>query len=332
MFKKLGILIMVLMLVLLAASCNSNGVGNENGSTSDETYDLAIATGGSGGLFNLVGTAMADVINRSDLGIKASAQGTAASVENLRLVGTGAIPLGLCGSDAAYNGFNGLREFQQAYPDVRVALSTYQMALHILTRSDSGIKSLSDLKGKKIAVGAPGGLPDGVARVILDGAMGFKRDQDYEPFFISVAETIDALKDRTVDAGFICLGVPTSSIIDLTESVNTTFIPVDNDLLDELVQENPYFTKFPIKVGAYKGITEDIPTLGIPTLIIINKDVPEDVAYKVTKTLIEKRDEIAAVHPTGNEFTLDNSTRGVAIPFHPGSQKYLEENGVVIQK
>jgi len=297
---------------------------------SAKPYQLAIGGGASGGIFNLVATGMATVINRYNPDIKASEQGTAASLENVRLVGSNKLKLGLGNTDIGYYGFKGEREFKQSFPELRAVMSSYMMYVYFLVRADSKIQSMSDFKGKKIAVGAPGGGPDSVSRVLFPKYAGLERDKDYTPYFINVAESMEALKDRTVDVAFVILGKPASSIIDITESIGVRFIEIPSELMNRIVKEHPYWFKTGFKAGEYKGLKTDVTTMGIPALMFTNTSVPEDVIYKVTKTLLEKADDLGAIHPVGKEFKLESVKNGVAIPFHPGAKKYYMEKGVKV--
>lgn len=327
--KRITLFSLIILVLLSLSACGGKAEDKKSG---NQQQSIVIGTGGAGGLFNLVGTGMADVISKYNPDIKTSAQGTAASVENVRLTNAKKVDISLASSDSVFFGYKGEREFKQTNPDIRALMGTYCMAVHILARKDSGIKTLQDLKGKKIAVGAPGGAPDAVSKVILDGYLGFKRDVDYKPVFISVQESCDGLKDKAVDVAIILLGVPTASIIDLSQNVPTEFIPVDESILNKVVADNPYWNKMVIKKEAYKGLDKDVPAISVPTLIIANKDISDDAAYRIVKTLIEHKDDLAKIHSSGAEFSIENSTKGVAIPFHNGAKKYLTEKGVQIKQ
>ncbi len=291
---------------------------------------ISIATGGTGGTYYFIGGGMGKIIEKYVPDMKVSVESTAASTENCRLVAAKKVKFAIVMPDSAYFAYNGGREFgDKKYPNIRGVMAGHTSTMHFIVRSKSGIKSLADLRGKKVALSAPGSPSAYIAEAALE-AYGLTK-KDYKPTLLTYAEQADALRDDTIDMACIFAGVPASAALDISTTHDVTFLSVGKEEIKNVVKKHPYWTAGMIKGGTYKGQTADIATLNSPAMLITSDDVEADVVYAVAKAIMEHTPELKAVHPQGAEWDLADAAEGVAIPFHPGAAKYLTEK-VIIKK
>lgn len=289
---------------------------------------ISIATGGTGGTYYVIGGGMGKVIEKYVPEIKVSVESTAASTENCRLVASKQVKFAIVMPDSAFFAYNGGREFgEKKYPNIRGVMAGHTSTMHFMVRSKSGIKSFVDLKGKRIALAAPGSPSAFIAEAALE-AYGLTK-KDYKPTLLTYAEQADALRDNTIDMACIFAGVPASSALDISTTHDVTFLSVGKEEMKKVIQKHPYWTAGLIKAGTYKGQTMDIPTFDSPAMLITSDDVEADIVYAITKAILDHTPELKAIHPQGAEWDLADAVEGVAIPFHPGAVKFLTEKGVL---
>jgi TRAP transporter TAXI family solute receptor len=296
----------------------------DDASAAKKTY-ITIGTASTGGTFYIIGGGVANLLNKYLPNVEAVAKVTpGSSAENIPALTKKRIELAFNTSDQAYYGYHGGAMYKEAYPDIRIVMSTYSGPLHFIVLAKSGITSCKQLEGKKIAMGARGSTQEKMALAVLD-AYGVK---EYNPYRLTIAETINALRDGTVDAGNPPAGVPIASVMDLASTHDIRILPIEEEPLAKILKENPYWSREVIPANSYRGQTEDVPSFAYYTVITTHKDVDEDLLYNITKLLIEKNDELAKVHPVGKHFNLQNATKGVVTPFHPGAKRYFAEHGI----
>jgi uncharacterized protein len=271
---------------------------------------------------------MGKIIEKYVTGTKASVESTAASTENCRLVASKQVKFAIVMPDSAYFAYNGGREFgDKKYPNIRGVMAGHTSTMHFIVRSKSGIKSLADLRGKKVALAAPGSPSSYIAEAALE-AYGLTK-KDYKPTLLTYSEQADALRDDTIDMACVFAGVPASAAMDISSTHGVTFLGVGKEELKKVIQKHPYWTAGVIKAGSYKGQSADVPTFDSPAMLITSDDLDSDLVYAVTKAILEHTPELKAVHPQGAEWDLADAIEGVAIPFHPGAAKFLTEKGVL---
>lgn len=285
---------------------------------------LSIATGGTGGVYYLIGAGIAKLMTKYAPDIEATSETTAAGVENTRLLGTKQ-------AEAAIIDETALRMTVAKTPgmkleDFRAVFSGHPMFTHIFVPADSPIKDIPDFKGKKVAIGAPGsGNEIGAMTVLEEYGLAYK---DFKPQWLSFSEQSNAFKDKAIDAGVIAAGVPTSSIMDLVTVVSIRFLPVPVEKLKSIENKKPAFFPSMLPANSYKGQTKGVSGMGSAGTITVHKDLDDTTAYWFCKVITEHYKELAEVHPAGNQYTLDRVYEGIGIPFHPGAIKYLTEVGV----
>ena len=295
--------------------------------------ELSIATGGTGGVYYPTGGAYAELINEYMDGYSAVAEVTGASVENVGLVARGDSDMALALADTVFQAYSGTGRFgpEGELPqleNLRALGSAYPNAVHIVTIEGSGITSLQDLAGKRVSVGAPGSGTELSAQTIMS-ANGITYE-DIDEQLLNFNETTDALRDGQIDAGFLSVGPPTSSILSLAETRDINLVPLSEEEIAAAVEADPTFASYTIPGGTYAGQDEDTTTVGTPNVIIVSAELGEEIAYTFVSTLFEHIDEVIAVHPSANDTTPEFSLSSTPIPLHPGALRYFEEQGLEI--
>ena len=313
MGKKFFGILMVMCLVLIAAVSNVQA-----------TKYVSIIAGSSSGSWYLVAAGQANVIKKYVPGVEATAQ-PGGGAENIIRVAKKEVVFGMTMSDNAFFAEKGEREYKKPYPQIRAVMGGHDNPMKLITRKDSGINSVADLKGKKVGLGYPGSA-QAIASATIMQSLGMKPGKDFTAQWLNPREVAQALQDKTIDAGFIYIADPTGLIIELASRTPIKFIQMD---LKKILNNRPYWYKTKVKGGTYKGIDKDYITQGANVILITHKDTDPKLVYEVTKALYKHSDEVGAVHPAGKEWIPANATRGVVIPFHPGAAKYLKEIGVL---
>ena len=295
--------------------------------------NISIATGGTGGVYYPTGGAYAELINNYLEGYSAVAEVTGASVENVGLISRGDSDIALALADTVYQAFAGEGRFGEGgelpqLANLRALGSAYPNAVHIVTLEGSGVTSLSDLAGKRVSVGAPGSGTEVSAQTILN-ANGLTYD-DIDEQLLNFNETTDALLDGQIDAGFLSVGPPTSSILSLAESRDINLVSLTEAEVAAALDADPTFAAYTIAGNTYKGQEEDVTTLGTPNVIVVSAEMDEELAYNFVSTLYEHIDDVIAVHPSANDTTPEFSLASTPIPLHPGALRYYQEMGLEV--
>lgn len=286
---------------------------------------VAIGTGGTGGGNYVVGAAMSSVLNKFLPGVKTTAEATAGTVENIRRVQNKEMLVGFATGDSAYYAMRGEREFNKQYPDLRGMFRGQDSIYLLLARKDSGIKTMADLKGKRVSIGPRGGGLSAAATLVFK-AFGLELS-DFKPAYLSYSETATGLQDNTLDAGYLVASG--SSAKEVTQAVDVIAIAFDPATIEKLTKEYPFFATGTIPGGIYRGIDQPVPTWNTPLNIITHKDADPKLIYDITKTLFTHQKEMLEVTPLGSTFTPDQGAKAVSIPFHPGAEKFFKEAGAL---
>lgn len=323
--KKYFYVGIILTLILILAACG----GDDNSSEGDsEEKLLTLATGDSGGTFFALGGGLANIY--SDLeGYTVNSQSTKGSEVNIDLIEENKAQIGFSNTSIAYYGATGAEMFDKKTENVQGMAEIYPMYYQFVARDGSGIDSVDDIKGKKIAVGEKGSGTEANVKQLLEG--WDITYEDFEPSYISFSSAVDQMKDKAVDGAFIGAGIPTSAATDLISSGDAKLIPMEHENLNALIDDKyPFFDTGKIPKGTYPDQEEDIETATINTSLVVNKDLSEDTVYELTKTLYENLDELESTHDIASEIKLKDATEGMSIKIHPGAKKYYEEEDVDI--
>lgn len=283
-----------------------------------------IGTGGTAGTYFPLGGAFAELWNNNIKGINATAQSTGASVANINLLIDGEVEVVIVQNDTAYYAFNGEQMFEGAAFDKLRGLATlYSEPLQIVT-TDPSIKTVADLKGKNIAVGAIGSGVEANARQII-AAAGMDFEKDINPKFLSFAEASSGLKDKQVDAAFLTAGIPTAAIQDLSAQNDVFIVAIEGDVAATLKADYPFFTDFVIPANTYKGQTEDTQSLTVKSMLCVSADMEDDLAYALTKQIYENLDRVILAHNVGKFITKETAGEAMPVEMHPGAARYFNE-------
>jgi TRAP transporter TAXI family solute receptor len=296
--------------------------------TAKEVYHLTILTGGAAGTYYPIGGAMANVITKYVDGVEATAVTSGASVVNARKLGDKEAELALLQNDIAYYAYNGIEMFKEKpVKNIRGIATLYPEVIQIVTLKDKGIKTIYDLKGKKIAIGAPGSGTAVDAKQILEAAGITEENAQFE--YLKFKEAVDALKDGTIDAAFIVAGVPTSAVMELASVRDVYLVEVPDEIYQKLSEKYKFYIQYTIPAGTYKGLDKDVKSVAVLAMLATRDDIPEDVIYKVTKAIFEHTDELVEAHKRAKDITLETALDGMSIPLHPGAEKYYKEVGLI---
>ena len=304
-------------MVVFFTGCNGN-------SDVEGKKFLNIGTGGTAGTYYPIGGAMAEILNKEIPGMSASAQSTGASVANVNMLGDGTIDLATVQNDIAYYAAHGTEMFVDKKVDgLKGVASLYPETCQFVTLKSSGIKSLSELKGKRIAVGAVGSGVEANVRQIL-AVYGISYD-DIDAQYLSFAEGASALKDGNVDVAVLTAGYPTASVQDIAAQNPVRLLPVEEEVADALIAKYPFYTKTVIPGGTYAGFDEAVPSVAVMAMLVAGPTVNEELGYKVTKAIFSHLDRLQAAHAVGKQITRDSVKAGMSLPMHEGAEKYFNE-------
>jgi len=307
--------------LVLATACNSGGAPGAR--------FLSIATGGTGGVYYPYGGGLAKILNDNLPGVRASAEVTAASVDNLKLIRDGKADIAFALADTVADAANGRGAFAGAPAPVASLAVLYSNYTHLVTLASSGLTSVEALRGKTVSTGSPGSGTEVIAFRVLRAA-GLNPDADLTRQGLGASESAGALKDGKVDAFFWSGGLPTAAVQDLAHSTGITIrmIPM-GDLVPSLQREHgPLYFALEVPAGAYPGIASPVSVVGVANVLVVNRSMPEPLAYDITRVLFEKQPELAGIHPEARKLSLETATRGSPADFHPGALRYYREKGI----
>jgi TRAP transporter TAXI family solute receptor len=315
-------LVVALVAGTIAACVDAN-------TTSGGKRRLSIATGGTGGVYYPYGGGIAKVLTESLPGVEATAEVTAASVDNLKFLRQGTSDVAFTMADTAQDGVAGRHMFEDFGPvPARTLAVLYLNYMHLVTRADTGINGLADLRGRVVSTGAPGAGTTVLAERILEAA-GLDPRRDIRPQGLGVAQSVDALKDGKLDAFFWGGGLPTAAILDLanTPGVTPRLLPLDSVLPALAAKYGPdLYVKAVIPGTAYQ-LKEDVPVIAVANLLVVAESMPEALAYDITRVLFERQQVLASIHPQARDLKLESAVDGSPIPFHAGAIRYYRERG-----
>ncbi|WP_252502471.1 TAXI family TRAP transporter solute-binding subunit [Sporosarcina sp. Marseille-Q4943] len=319
-FHILAFISMIALLVLSACNSDDASKGSDSGKTKEDYDFLSILTGGTQGTYYALGGALADTISQ-ETGIKTTAEVSQASAANMTALKDGGAEIAFVQTDIAYYASKGEMMFDgEVIDNVSAIGALYPETVQLVTLEKSGIKSFEDLKGKKVSVGAPGSGTYANAEQLLE-IHGLSMS-DIQPQNLDFGESQESLQAGQIDAAFITAGTPTAAVEGLNASAQVYIVPVSDEKADELISKYQYYAKEVIPAGTY-GLAKDTPTVSVGAMLIIQNDVPEDLAYEITKAIYDNASKLT--HPKGALIKAETGLDGIGIPVHPGAQKYFDE-------
>ncbi|MCD2138028.1 TAXI family TRAP transporter solute-binding subunit [Salinicoccus halitifaciens] len=297
---------------------------DDGGEAEGETPDfLTLLTGGTSGTYYPLGGEMASNIS-DETGIQTDALSSNASADNIIDLQNGEAELGMVQTDTIAQAVEGEGAFEGDPVDNVLALGAlYPETVQIVTTADSGIESVEDLEGMTVSVGAPGSGTFYNAEQILE-IHGLSLD-DIDAQNLDFGESTGGIQDGNIDAAIITGGTPTGAVEELTATVDVRILPVEQDMIDQLIEQYPFYTEDTVEAGTY-GIEEDVTTVAVGAMIAVTDSLSEDVVYDITAAIYENAESMA--HARAADITVDTALDGIGIDIHPGAQRYFDEQGV----
>lgn len=292
---------------------------------------LSIATGGTGGVFYVIGGAIANTLNKHIPNTKVTAEVTAGVIDNIKLLGARKVELALLASDNAYEAYIGGGVFKTKIP-MRTLLVLWSNYFHFVVREGTDINSVRDLRGKRVSLGSPGSGSEVKGSRLLE-VFGIDSKKDITLDRLSVAESAGAMKDRKLDAFYFPGGLPAPAILDLaaTPGIKIKLLDLGESVSKMRGKWGPVYFGTLIPKGTYPGIDYDVNTLAAGTILCCLDEMDKDLTYQITKVIIEDRSEIILVHKEAESISLQNAVIGSPIPYHPGAIGYYKEKGMAIK-
>jgi TRAP transporter TAXI family solute receptor len=308
---------------LLLAGC---GGGGGAGDAPGADGSLSIATGGTGGVYYPYGGGMANVLSQHLQGVTASVQETNASVDNVLLIQNGGADIAFVLGDTVADAIAGKAQFEGNPVDVCTLGRLYDNYTQTVTTAGTGIRTIADLRGKRVSVGSPGSGTEVLALRILEAA-GINPDTDIQRSQLGVGETAQALRDGTIDAGFWSGGLPTGALIDLASTGQMVLIPTGEYTAALAQKYGAYYVTADIPAGTYQGQNEPSPQVVVPNVLLVRPDMPQQLQQDITRVIFENEQQLATVHPAAHD--LDAATAGDVdfVPVCPGAQAYFGQAG-----
>ncbi|MEO3999589.1 TAXI family TRAP transporter solute-binding subunit [Mesorhizobium sp. CAU 1732] len=281
---------------------------------------VSIGTGGTGGLFYVIGAGMADILNQHMPDTTARAEVTGASVENIRRVAAGQMTFGFSSSSTLYEATVAEGPFQEKL-DVAALAYLYPAVLQIATIEGTGVETMEDLAGKRINLGPPGSNSAILVQRLMEAYDVFDAGNVQ---FLSYSEGATALMNGVIEATVVLAGAPTAALIDLGAQRNMRLISIDADKVDALTAEYPFYQLYEIAPGTYSGQDETVLAINDPATIFTSAGADEETVYQITKALFDNLGALGEVHPQARAISLDTATE-TPIALHPGAQRYFDE-------
>jgi len=289
---------------------------------------LTIATGGTAGTYFPLGGALADIWNKNIQKMNATAQSTGASIANINLLKGGNVDVIFTQNDVANYSYNGTELLKdQAYKDLRGIACLYNETIQLVALESSGIKTVADLKGKRVSVGAAGSGTEANARQTLEAA-GLTYS-DIKVQYLSFGESASNMKDGNIDAAFNTAGIPTAAVQDLSVSRKMVLVPIEKEVAAKLMAKYPFYAVQVAPAGTYQGQTQNVTTVAVKSMLAVSSKLPADLVYQLLETMYSNTDRLIAAHAQGKNIKLETALEGMSIPLHPGAEKFFKDKGII---
>ena len=293
---------------------------------------LSIVTGGTGGVYYPLGGGMANLLSKIP-GYQATAEVTGGSVDNLKLLGAKKAEVAMTMADAALDAINGEDKFKDGKVPAKALMVMYPNRMHVVSVEGMGIAKMADLKGKRVSAGSPGSATEVMAFRLIE-AVGLDKDKDMRRERLGVAESVNAIKDKKIDAFFWVGGLPTAAVTDLAATPGTKIKMIDHaDAVEAMNKKyGPLYSKDVIPRSTYPGMTGNNQIASVWNLLVVNEAMPEKVAYDIVKMMFDKKPDLINVHQEARNFDLKyQKNENTPVSFHPGAIKYFAEKGITVK-
>jgi hypothetical protein len=295
-----------------------------------DKINISIATGGTGGVYYPLGGGMAAALSKHVPGMEATAEVTGGSVDNLKLIGSGKPYIALTMADATLDAYKGEDKFKGNKVPVRTLMILYPNRMHVVSVEGRGVNKIADLKGKHVSTGSPGSATEVMAFRVIEAA-GLDKDKDMRRERLGVAESVNALKDKKIDAFFWVGGLPTAAVTDIANTPGNKIKMVDHAELVPAMNKKygNLYVEDAIPKETYRGMDTDNKQATVMNILVANASMDDKTAYNIVKTIFDKRQDLINVHKEAANFKLENQKAAASpIPWHPGAVKYFAEQGI----
>lgn len=328
LLKKVLSFSVAMIIGIITVGCSNSNTTSDSGLTNGG--DFVFATGGTSGTYYPLGAAIATISNEynAEKGFNITVNSTGASKENIALVSKDEAEFAIVQNDVLDYAYTGTELFDEKVEGFYTVASIYPEVVQVVAAADSGINSISDLKGKKVSIGDAGSGVEANALQIL-AAYGLSVD-DIQVNRLSFKESGNSFKDGVIDAFFVTAGIPNTAIAELAVTRELKLINIDGQEAENLIKEYPFYSSIVVPKEIY-GTKEDTTTVGVRAIIICRDDMNEEEVYLFVKSIYENLDKLSASHAKGKEFKIEEANLGVTVPLHPGAVKYFEEKGLDIK-
>ena len=292
---------------------------------------VTIGTGGVTGTYYPTGGAVCRMVNKlkKQTGIRCTVESTGGSVYNVNTIKAGELDFGIAQSDTAYQAYNGQGKFEgKPQKNLRSVIAIYPELLAFVTRKGSGINSMKDMAGKKINIDVPGSGTRMTTEIVMD-AFGIKMSSLKLKSELKSTEGPNMLKDKKIDGYFGVFGHPTANIKDASNSLDINIVPITGPVIDKLVAKYPYYAKGSISATFYKGVTKDVPSIGVKAVLVSSTALDDKAVYVVTKAILDNFEAFKKLHPAYKTITKKSLLDGLSVPQHEGAKKAFREAGLL---
>lgn len=290
---------------------------------------VTIAAGWVTGVYFPISGAISRILYKKSETLRASVESSGASKANALAIKSGDVDFAMVQNDVAYYAYTGTYLFDEKVENIRGVMCVYPETIHIVQRKGLGAKSVADLRGKRVAVGPLGSGTEFNTKQILE-VYGLSFDDLAKVERLKAEEALDYIKDGRIDAGFFTTGVGNAGITNLAIEVKgISFIPVPPEVVKRLKAKYPFYAATTIPKGAYKGVTEDVPTTAVLAMMVARAELEPDIVYTILKLTFDNINMFYAAHKMAKHLTLSSALEGMSIPLHPGAEKFYRERGVL---
>ena len=327
--KILLVVVAFICSATLLTGCSEKEVPQEKTKADIKDRYLHIATGNTMGTYYIIGGSLSELLNEKIPDMHAAIQTTSGSIANVRLLSEGDVELAIMQNDIASYAVNGTEMFKDdnkhKFDNLRGIATLYPESCQVVVSAASGINSIADLRGKKVAVGAENSGAEANARQILE-AYGLTYN-DIQPMYMSFSAASKALKAGEVDAAFLTAGAPTLAVQDITSELQIKLLPIDDEHFKTLSEKYPFYSRNTIAKGTYNGVNEDIQTISVMAILACNDKVDKDLGEKLTKTIFDNLDVLKSAHPVIKNLDkkLGMEKAHMTLPFNEGAEKFFKE-------
>jgi TRAP transporter TAXI family solute receptor len=318
--------------IVLLSGCSGNTAGGASASAASAPAvkrDLVLGTAGTSGVYYIVGAALAKVVNEASSSINLIAQASKGSGENLNLVMSGEMDIGMANSDSLYYASTGTGPNAKtgALPDIRAVMALYLSCAQMVTRADSGIKTYADLKGKRVCLGLPSTTMIDNSTAIL-AAYGIDAQKDITPYYLTIEEGCQKVQDGDIDATFFMAATPTAGVMNIATTTGIAMVEADPAILEKVIQELPYMSQHVIPAGTYNGVNTDTHTLKLMTNFFCRLDMSDDVVYELIDKVLANVEKALNSHEVIAQIGPQSAAE-LPIEMHTGAIKYFKEHGLL---